>query len=247
MHKKKSNFIYGFHAVLEALENGNPFEKIFIQKGIVEDKAKSISGKARDLAIPVSRVPIEKMNRISRKNHQGIIGIGSVVEYQPLDLLIPSIYEKGEDPFLIILDEVTDVRNFGAIARTAEALGVHGIILPLKRSANINEDAIKTSAGVLNYLPVCRVHSLNETARFLKNSGIQLIACTEKATDQISSIANDGPLAIIMGSEENGVHPNLLNECDFHVKIEMKGKVASLNVSVAAGIIIHHLASLKGA
>ncbi|MEM7161439.1 MAG: 23S rRNA (guanosine(2251)-2'-O)-methyltransferase RlmB [Bacteroidota bacterium] len=241
--KKKSNFVYGYHAVMEALENGKSFEKIFIQKGIAEEKAKSVSKKSRELAIPVSRVPIEKLNRISRKNHQGIIGFGSPIEYQPLEQLIPLIYEKGESPFFVILDEVTDVRNFGAIARTAEAMGVHALIIPLKRSANVNEDAIKTSAGVLNYLPVCRVHSLKETVQFLKESGIQLIACTEKGEDDLLALKVQGPRAIVLGSEENGIHPNLLKDCDFQTRISMPGKIQSLNVSVAAGIVIHHFSS----
>jgi len=232
--------IYGFHAIVEALETGRAFEKIFIQKGIAEDKAKTISRMAREMAIPVSRVPIEKINRFTRKNHQGVLGIVSPIEYQSLEMLIPQIYEKGESPYLLLLDEITDVRNFGAIARTAEAMGVHAIIIPLKRSANVNEDAIKTSAGVLNYLPVCRVHSIKEAVKLIKDSGITLLACTEKGSSTLQELNIKKPIAVVMGSEENGIHPNLLDNCDHTVVINMYGKVSSLNVSVAAGIILHH-------
>lgn len=241
--QNKNQALYGYHSVLEALEAGRSFEKIFIQKGIAEDKAKEISSRARALSIPVSRVPIEKLNRITRKNHQGILGLSSPVEYQDLEMLIPSIYDKGEVPFLLILDEVTDVRNFGAIARTADAMGVHAIIIPLKRSAGVNEDAIKTSAGVLNYLPVCRVHSLKEAVSFLKSSGLKLVACTEKAKSNIETVMVEKPMCIVMGSEEKGIHPNLLEACDHQVKIGMHGKVSSLNVSVAAAIIMHHFSN----
>lgn len=238
--KVKSEMVYGFHAVFEALETGRTFEKIFIQKGIAEDKAKSISKMARELAIPVSRVPIEKINRFTRKNHQGILGIVSPIEYQSLEMLIPQIYEKGESPFLLLLDEITDVRNFGAIARTADAMGVHGIVIPLKRSANVNEDAIKTSAGVLNYMPVCRVHSIKEAVSLIKDSGIKLVACTEKGTSTLQELEIKKPIAVVMGSEEHGIHENLIENCDYSVKINMQGKVSSLNVSVAAGIVLHH-------
>ncbi|NND77664.1 MAG: 23S rRNA (guanosine(2251)-2'-O)-methyltransferase RlmB [Flavobacteriales bacterium] len=239
---KKSNdqLIYGYHSIVEALDSGKTFEKIFIQKGIASDRTKEISSKARELSIPVSRAPIEKLDRITRKNHQGFIGFTSPVDYQELSSLIPMIYEKGEDPYLLILDEVTDVRNFGAIARTADAMGIHGIIIPLKRSANINEDAIQTSAGVLNYLPVCRVHSLKETVSFLKESGVKIVACTEKAEMKMNDLQLEKPLCIVMGAEDKGIHPNLLEAADHAVRINMVGKVSSLNVSVAAGLIMHH-------
>lgn len=242
-NKSTSQKVYGFHAVKDALDSGRTFDKIFIQKGIADHKTKEISTLARSLAVPVSRVPIEKMNRLSRKNHQGIIGISSPIEYILLDQLIPNIYENGESPFLLILDEVTDVRNFGAIARTAEAMGVHGIIIPIKRSASVNDDAVKTSAGVLNYLPVCRVHSLNSTAEYLKDSGLQLIGCSEEGNKKLGEIIPKKPCAIILGSEEYGIHPNLLKKCDEVVNIPMRGKVGSLNVSVAAGIILHYFSN----
>ena len=241
--KSKDQIIYGFHSVVEALDAGRSFERIFIQKGIADDKIREISSRARTLSVPVSRVPIEKMNHITRKNHQGVIGFSSPVDYQELDNLIPEIYEKGEVPYLLILDEVTDVRNFGAIARTADAMGVHAIIIPLKRSANINEDAIQTSAGVLNYLPVCRVHSLKETVSFLKRSGIKIVACTEKADKNMKELQLEKPICIVMGSEDQGIHPNLIEAADHSVKIEMFGKVSSLNVSVAAGLIMHHFSA----
>lgn len=227
----------------DALEAGRTFEKIFLQKGISEGKSKEISALARSMAIPVSRVPIEKMNRISRKNHQGVIGISSPIDYVSLDQLIPLIYEKGEAPFLLILDEITDVRNFGAIARTAEAMGVHGVIIPIKRSASVNEDAIKTSAGVLNYLPVSRVHSLNSTVQFLRESGLFIVGCSEHGKKKINDIEPSKPCAIILGSEEYGIHPNLLELCDEVVHIPMHGDIESLNVSVAAGIILNHFAN----
>lgn len=232
--------VYGFHAVKDALESGRCFEKIFIQKGISDQKTKEISSLARAMAIPVSRVPIEKLNRITRKNHQGILGLSSPIEYTTPEQIIPMIYEKGESPFLLILDEVTDVRNFGAIARSADAMGAHAIIIPVKRSAAVNDDAIKTSAGVLNYLPVCRVHSMKNAVEYLKDCGLSIIGCSEHGTSELSDFNPVKPCAIILGSEEYGIHPNLLEQCDDVVKIAMPGKIKSLNVSVAAGIILHH-------
>ena len=169
----------------------------------------------------------------------------SPVAYHQIDWLVQEVYEKGEDPFILILDRVKDVRNFGAIARTAECFGVHAIVIPSKDSALITNDAVKTSAGALFKIPVCKVSSLNTAVDFLKGSGLKVFACTEKSENLINKVLINGPKALIMGSEEDGVDYKLLNMTDGNFKIPMSGSIASLNVSVACGIAIHHLANLK--
>ena len=169
----------------------------------------------------------------------------SPVAYHQIDWLVQEVYEKGEDPFILILDRVKDVRNFGAIARTAECFGVHAIVIPSKDSALITNDAVKTSAGALFKIPVCKVSSLNTAVDFLKGSGLKVFACTEKSENLINKVLINGPKALIMGSEEDGVDYKLLNMTDGNFKIPMSGSIASLNVSVACGIAIHYLANLK--
>jgi 23S rRNA (guanosine2251-2'-O)-methyltransferase len=151
------------------------------------------------------------------------------------------IYDKGETPFLLILDRITDVRNFGAIARTATCAGVHAIIVPSRRHALINSDAVKTSAGALNAIPVCREENLKETITFLKNSGLLIVAATEKAKHDYTAVEMSGPVALIMGSEEDGISPAYLEMCDIKIRIPLYGEIASLNVSVATGIILYEI------
>jgi 23S rRNA (guanosine2251-2'-O)-methyltransferase len=186
----------------------------------------------------VQKVPLEKLNRITRKNHQGAIAFVSAIHYAKLENVIADTFEKGEIPFILILDRVTDVRNFGAIARTAECAGVHAIVLPSRGAAQINADAMKTSSGALNFIPVCREDSLIQTIDFLQNSGLRVVACTEKAKSTIYEIDYKDPIAIIMGSEEDGITDEIIRKSDEIAKIPQAGQVGSLNVSVAAGVII---------
>lgn len=232
------NYIFGIRPLIEALEKGDRPEKVLIQQGLIGENFQQLFQIIRREKIPHQMVPVEKLNRVTRKNHQGVIAFISLISYQPLDQLLPMIYDQGEMPLLVLLDRVTDVRNLGAIARSAECFGAHAIVIPDKGSAPVNADAIKTSAGALSRLPVCREGNILETIAFLKASGIKVIAATEKSTESIDQADMKGPLAIIMGSEDKGISFPVLKMADQSVSIPMKGSIASLNVSVAAGILL---------
>lgn len=233
--------IYGTRAVIEAIHAGKQIEKIMIQSGLVNDLIKELINIAKEKKAPYTFVPAEKLKRLSTKNHQGVICLLSSVSYASVEDLIDKAFSEGREPLFIILDRITDVRNFGAIARTAECAGVDGIIIGEKGSAPITSDAMKTSAGALNHLPVAREKDLKKTIRLLRDSGIKIVACTEKASKEIYHIDVSGPVALIMGSEEDGISDALLRDADDLAKIPMKGKIGSLNVSVAAGIIVYEV------
>lgn len=237
--QSKSDFIYGTRAIIEAIESGKELDKLFVQKDLKNELSAELLQRCRDHSIPVQRVPVEKLNRITRKNHQGAIAYLSSVVFASLDNLISGTYQKGENPLFIILDRITDVRNFGAIARTAECAGVNGIIVPSRGNAQIGSDAMKTSAGALNYIPVCRTDNLKNTIDDLKANGILVMACSEKAGETIYEKDFTGPLALLMGSEEDGISPEYLKRCDEHAKLPVFGKIESLNVSVATGVIAY--------
>ena len=192
-------------------------------------------------SIPVQRVPGERLDRLTRKNHQGVIAFMAAVTYQHLEDLIPFIYEQGKDPFILLLDGVTDVRNFGAIARTCECAGVDAIVIPAKGSVTVNADAIKTSAGALHSLPVCKEKSITQAIRFLQASGVKVYAASEKAHANYTDIAYNGPTAIVMGAEDTGVATDNLRICDEMIKIPLFGNIESLNVSVASSILIYEV------
>lgn len=238
---KKENFIFGIHAVQEAVNAGKELDKVLMRRGAVSDQSKNLLGYLNRMEIPVQMVPVEKLNRITGKNHQGIIAFLSEVSYSDITTLLPSIFEKGEDPLILLLDGISDVRNFGAIARSAECAGVHAIVIPSTGSAAINADAVKTSAGALHRMPVCRHRDLLTVTRFLKDSGLRLYAATEKATDSTYDTNMTGPAGLIIGSEDTGISSKLLKVADFWVSIPMKGTIASLNVSVAAGVILFEM------
>ena len=231
--------IYGTRAVMEAIRAGKEIEKIMIQSGLANDLIKELITLSRERRVPYTFVPQEKLKRLSSKNHQGVICLLSSVSYASLDNLVDRAYSEGREPLLLILDRITDVRNFGAIARTAECAGMDGIVIGEKGNAPLTSDAMKTSAGALNHLPICREKDLKQTLKYLRESGIRIVACTEKASRLIYEAPMAGPLAIIMGSEEDGIADFFLREADELVKIPMKGKIGSLNVSVAAGISIY--------
>ncbi len=238
--KRETNqMVFGIRAVIEAIESGKEIESLFIQRGIAGSLIAELRELLRIHNISFQQVPPEKLNRITKKNHQGVIGVISPITYQNIEDIVPAIYEKGEVPLILILDGITDVRNLGAIARTAECAGVHALVLPKKGSAEINPDAIKTSAGALFNIPVCREDSLAKTARFLQESGIQLVASSEKTKEDIYSPDYTIPTAIVLGAEDTGISPELLRVSDHLAKIPMFGEIASLNVSVSAGVIIY--------
>ena len=231
--------IFGIRTVIEAIEAGKEIDKILVKKDLQGELAKELFAAVKGTNIIVQRVPIERINRITRKNHQGVVAFVSAVAYQHLADIVPSLYEDGKVPFIILLDGITDVRNFGAIARTCECTGVHAIVIPERGSVTVNADAMKTSAGALHTLPVCREHSLKETLQFLKNSGFHIVAATEKGDYDYTKADYTGPMCIIMGAEDKGVSYDNLALCDEWVKIPMLGTIESLNVSVAAGILIY--------
>lgn len=238
--------IFGTRAVMEAIKAGREIEKIFVQAGLNNDLIKELIQVAKHNGVPFTFVPQQKLNRLSTKNHQGVICMLATVSYASLEGIIDKAYQEGREPFLLIVDRVTDVRNFGALARTAECAGLDAIIMGDSGNAPITGDAMKTSAGALSHLPVCRVKDMKKTLHFLRESGIQIIACTEKASDLLYDIDLNTPLALIMGSEEDGISPQLLKEADRLAKIPMRGKISSLNVSVAAGISIYEALRQRG-
>ncbi|MEA3462688.1 MAG: 23S rRNA (guanosine(2251)-2'-O)-methyltransferase RlmB [Bacteroidota bacterium] len=238
---KNDNFIFGIHAVLEAVNAGKDLDKVLVRRGAGSDLLKKLLGVLGKMEIPVQQVPVEKLNRITGKNHQGVIAFLSEITYVDITTLLPTIFEKGEDPLILLLDGISDVRNFGAIARSAECAGVHAIVIPASGSAAINADAIKTSAGALHRISVCRHRDLLTVMRFLKESGLRMFAATEKASESMYATDITGPAGLIMGSEDTGISPQLLKIADSWLSIPMKGTIASLNVSVAAGVILFEL------
>ena len=239
MNPTPDNLIFGIRAILEAIEAGTDIDRIFIKKDLSSDLARQLFGAVKGRDIPVTRVPIEKIDRFTRKNHQGAVAFISPVSYARVTQLLPSLYEEGRTPFFVVLDGVTDTRNFGAIARTCECAGVDAIIIPQTGSASVTPDAVKTSAGALLSIPVCREHNLAYIVQFLKDSGVTVIAASEKATVPYTEMDYDRPVALVMGAEDKGISPEIAALCDEHVAIPIRGRIASLNVSVAAGVLIY--------
>jgi 23S rRNA (guanosine2251-2'-O)-methyltransferase len=242
----KKDMIYGTRAVIEAIKAGREVEKIMIQHGLANELVKELLTLAKSKNIPLLPTHPDKLKRLSTKNHQGVISILSAVQYAQLDNIIHRAYSNGQDPFLLILDRVTDVRNFGAIARTAECAGVHAIVIGEKGNAPITSDAVKTSAGALNHIAVCRERDLKRTLKSLREQGLRIIACTEKTPTLLYSVACKGPIALVMGSEEDGISDVLLKEADELAALPMRGNIGSLNVSVAAGIALYEVLRQRG-
>ena len=236
---EKNEMIFGVRAVIEAIQAGKEIDKILVKKDIQSELSRELFAAIRNTRIPVQRVPVERLNRITKKNHQGVVAFISPIVYQRTEDLVPFLFEQGKNPLMLMLDGVTDVRNFGAIARTCECAGVDAVIIPTKNNASVNADAVKTSAGALHTLPVCREGSLKETIKFLKDSGFKIIAATEKGDYDYTKADYEGPVCIIMGAEDTGVSYENLSLCDEWVKIPLFGQIESLNVSVAAGILIY--------
>ena len=237
----KTQYIYGVHAVLEAIEAGKDIDKIFLSKTLNEETAKEISDKARQLRVPVQRVPVQKIDRITRRNHQGVLAMMAAVTYYRVEDVVPQLFDNGENPFIVVLDGVTDVRNFGAVARTCECAGVSAIVIPDRESVSVNADAVKTSAGALNYLPVCREHNLVNAVKFLRDSGFKIVGTSDKNPINYTQADYTGPVAIILGAEDKGISPEIMKLCDTRVLIPEFGNINSLNVSVAGGIMIYEV------
>jgi 23S rRNA (guanosine2251-2'-O)-methyltransferase len=239
--KSKSGIIFGIHPVNEAIRSGKPIDKVLLKLGFKSETLPGLFPAMKDQNIPFQYVPLEKLNRLTGGNHQGIIALVSELEYTELDKLVPMLFDQGKLPVLVLLDSITDVRNLGALARSAECAGIDALIVPSKGSAQINADAIKTSAGALNNIPVCRVNSLEEAAKYLRDSGFQLVAATEKAEDFIYTADFNKPIALMLGAEDTGIDPKLLKLADVLVKIPMYGAIQSLNVSAAASVLFFEI------
>lgn len=237
----KSTQIFGIRAVIEAINSGKTIDKVFIQKGLRGELYQELDSLLRKNSINSSIVPIEKLNRLTKKNHQGVVANISPIEFHDLDELVISTIESGETPLFLLLDQISDVRNFGAIMRTAECTGVHGIIIQKRGAAPINGDTIKTSAGAVFNIPICKVDHIKDAMFHLQASGIKVIAATEKADDLLYDISYKEPCAIIMGSEGQGITPSILKLCDARAKLPIQGTIESLNVSVACGAFLYEV------
>jgi 23S rRNA (guanosine2251-2'-O)-methyltransferase len=223
MQKNKETFVYGFHSILEAIDSGKSIDKILFRKGLQGELFHKLFHQIREMGIPYQFVPVQKLNKITGKNHQGAIAFIAPIDFQNIEDILPGLFEAGKNPFVLILDRITDIRNFGAISRTAECAGVDAILVPERNSASINQDAIKTSAGALLKIPVCRTQNLERELKYLQNSGIRLIASTEKSVTPFYELDYTGPTAIIMGAEDTGISENLLQISDYIAKIPVTG------------------------
>lgn len=238
---KTNDYIFGLRAVIEAIKAGKDIDKVLIKKDISGDLVAELFQVIKEYGVVSQRVPVERINRITQKNHQGVVAFLSPVAYHNLDDLIPSLFEAGKLPFVVALDGITDVRNFGAIARTCECSGVDAIIIPENNSVSVNADAVKTSAGALLHIPVVRVKNLNKAIKQLKESGLMIVGATEKGSKNYTTFDYTVPTAIVMGAEDTGISNENLRECDYLAAIPMFGQINSLNVSVAAGILIYEV------
>lgn len=234
----EESFIFGTRSIIEAANAGKEIEKVLLKKDGRSDAYLELMQVLNKHKVPFQYVPIEKLNKVTRKNHQGAIAYVSPITYQDIEVVLPALFEAGRVPLVLVLDHLTDVRNFGAIARTAECVGVDAIVVPEKGGAAVNADAMKTSAGALSKIPVCRARSLMKAVTFLQESGLEVVAASEKADQAYYQRSYKQPLALVMGAEDRGVSAELLKIVDARVAIPMAGSIESLNVSVAAGVLL---------
>ena len=240
--RKATRPICGVHPIIEAIRSGKEIEKIYFQKNIGNKPIGELTDAIKEFNIPFQFVPLEKLNHIVKStNHQGVVAMLSPINYQNIEDIVPTIFESGEIPLILILDRITDVRNLGAVARSAECSGVHAILIPSRGSGQINSDAIKSSAGAIFNIPICRSENLKTAIEELKASGLRIVACTEKTDTIIYKNDFTVPTAVILGSEEDGISEEYLKMCDIKTKIPLFGNTESLNVSVAAGIVLYEV------
>lgn len=239
--KKKSEVLYGVRPVIEAIDSGQQLEKIMIQKGLKGELSSHLRQLARKHRVPLQQVPLAALNKITRNNHQGVVAYVSAITYVSVEEILTRVFEEGRTPLVLMLDHVTDVRNFGAIARTAECAGVDVIITAARGAAFINADAVKTSAGALMKIPVHRSFNLPETVDLLKSYGLKIVTATEKTTRLYADINYTGPVAIVLGAEDKGVDKDIIDKSDELAKIPMMGNIASLNVSVSNGVLLYEV------
>lgn len=237
--KNSEEYIFGVRAVIEAIKAERELNKILIQKGMHKDLFMELKDVLKGKDYQLQFVPTEKLNAICDQNHQGVIAFASPIAYFQIESLVEELIEAGKKPFVLALDRLTDVRNFGAIARTAECMGVDAIIIPSKGSVQVTADAIKTSAGALNRIKVCKSDNLKASLFYIQQCGLRIVAATEKSTVPLYEANLRGSVAVIMGSENDGVSNDLINLADITCRIPMKGEIASLNVGVASGMVLY--------
>ncbi len=238
---EKETKIYGLRAIIEAVEAENTIDKVFLQKGLSGELYTELEKLLKKQNINVSYVPVEKLNRLTPHNHQGAVANMSPIAFYNLEELITTVKETKENPLFLLLDQLSDVRNFGAIIRTAECTGVDGIIIQKSGAAPINGDTVKTSAGAVFNIPICKVDHIKDAMFYLQASDIKVIAATEKTENTIFDIDFKHGCAIIMGSEDRGINPSILKLVDDKAKLPMYGSIASLNVSVACGAFLYEV------
>lgn len=244
MYKNKKNnddFIFGIRAVIEAFESGKQVDKVLVKRGLKGELVKELYDVLKAHKVAYQSVPDEKLNRYTRKNHQGVIALISPIVFYEFEELVNTVYEQGKVPLFLMLDSVSDVRNFGAIVRSAECAGVNGIIIPEKGSARIGPDAVKTSAGALFKVPVCKVEGIRATIDYLQQSGIKVYGATEKTEQFYYDQPYTEPTCIVMGAEDVGLSEDALKKCDTLIKIPILGTIESLNVSVAASVLLYEV------
>jgi 23S rRNA (guanosine2251-2'-O)-methyltransferase len=239
---KESDCIFGLRPVIEAIKAGKQIDRLLVKQGLQGPLYHELMLEVRKHNVAYQIVPLERIELVTRKNHQGVLAWLSLIEFQSISNLLPMIFEKGEDPLIVALDGVSDVRNFGAIVRSADCLGAHAVLIPEKGSARITADAVKTSAGALHTFPVCREKSILRSIEYLKESGLKVAAASEKSGSDVSNLNLKGPLVLIVGSEDKGISRELISVSDHQVSIPMTGDLGSLNVSVAAGILLYEIA-----
>jgi 23S rRNA (guanosine2251-2'-O)-methyltransferase len=237
--KERTDLIFGVHAVIEALKSERSINKILIQKGIQKETFNELRDALKGRQFQLQFVPNQKLDSLTSGNHQGVIAFITPIEYQEIESMVDQMLEDGKTPTILVLDRITDVRNFGAIARTAECEGVDAILIPSKGSALVSADAMKASAGALNRIPVCKTNSLKDSLFYLQQCGMRIVSCTEKSKIPLYEVNLRGSVAIILGSEEDGITSDLLNLSDIKAKIPLRGEIASLNVGVAAGMVLY--------
>lgn len=235
----KQKLIYGRHPITDAIHHHKSIDKIMLSNAVKGEYEKELRKLCKDQNIPLHIVPKDRLNHITGKNHQGVIGFLAEIEYQLIEDIFPIIYDRGEVPLIVVLDGITDVRNMGAIARTAEACGAHALIVPQKKTAQINAEAMKASAGALNSIPVCRTASLANALDYLIMNGLQIIAADLRGDKMLPQLDLSLPTALVMGAEDEGVRPHLLRKVNHWFKIPMKGSTDSFNVSVATGMVLY--------
>ena len=243
---EKLQLVCGMRPVMEAIDAGQQIDKILMLNNLEGQLAQELTSRIRQTGLPLQYVPVEKLNRMTDANHQGVVAIISPIAYRDFAELLQQLEDEGKTPFILLLDHITDVRNMGAIVRTAECAGVDAVVVPDRGSAQISEDAIKTSSGALLRIPVCREQNFKTTLNLAHQIGLQVVAATEKGADDYTTVDFKRPTLLVMGSEDTGISPEVLRLCDVRARLPICGEVQSLNVSVAAGVFMYEVLRQRG-